>query len=140
MFKSLISSVLLTLMLFSQFYNSAVWIKYELNVEEITELFCINKAKPVLMCNGKCYVQGELIDIDIFPETPQSPVTEISYLPAIKLFVVSNNVNVVVNLTDFLNSNRSEYSTIGSLTFLILPLFLLKNWLNFLISGSVSKF
>ncbi len=91
MFRSLISSLLLALMLFSQFYNSVVWIKYEFNVEEITELFCVNKEKPALMCNGKCYVKGELIDIDIFP---QAPVPEVSYLPAIKLFVVQDSIKV----------------------------------------------
>jgi len=91
MFRSLVSSLLLALLLFSQFYNSVVWIKYEFNVEEITALFCVNKEKPALMCNGKCYVKGELIDIDIFP---QSPVPEVSYLPAIKLFVVQESIKV----------------------------------------------
>ncbi len=111
MFRSLTSSLLLALMLFSQFYNSAVWLKYELNVEEITELFCVNKEKPELMCNGKCYVKGELIDIDIFPETPQSPVTEVSYLPAIKVFVVNEIIQIGSSLTDLLASNQSTYTT-----------------------------
>ncbi|MCF6360829.1 MAG: hypothetical protein L3J29_08725 [Cyclobacteriaceae bacterium] len=110
MLRSFISSILLALMLFSQFYNSVIWIKYELNVEEITELFCVNKEKPVLMCNGKCYIKGELIDIDIFPQSPQTPVTEVSYLPAIKLYVIQESVNVAILLVDLLKSNHSAYS------------------------------
>lgn len=106
MVRSLISSLLLALILFSQFYNSAVWLRYELNVEEITELFCVNKDKPALMCNGKCYVKGELIDIDIFPQTPQAPITEVSYLPAIKLFVVQESVFVASILIEILDSSR----------------------------------
>lgn len=112
MFRSIISSFLLVLILFSQFYNSALWIKYELNVEEITELFCVNKEKPALMCNGKCYVKGELIDIDIFPESTQVPITEVSYLPALKSFVVTASVNLTAELNGFLASNTSIYSTI----------------------------
>jgi len=108
MVRSLISSLLLALILFSQFYNSAVWLRYELNVEEITELFCVNKDKPALMCNGKCYVKGELIDIDIFP---QAPVTEVSYLPAIKLFVLQESVFVASVLSDILDSSRGIYIT-----------------------------
>lgn len=110
MIRSLISSFLLVLMLFSQFYNSAVWIKYELNVEEITELFCINKEKPALMCNGKCYVKGELIDIDIFPEATEPVTAEFSYLPALKIYVFNETVNVSIELSDYLESNQSTYS------------------------------
>ncbi len=110
MVRSLISSLLLALILFSQFYNSAVWLRYELNVEEITELFCVNKDKPALMCNGKCYVKGELIDIDIFPQAPQAPITEVSYLPTIKLFVVQESVFVASILIEILDSSR-EVST-----------------------------
>ncbi len=112
MLRSFVSSVLLALMLFSQFYNSAVWIKYELNVEEITELFCINKEKPALMCNGKCYVKGELIDIDIFPQSPQAPVTEVLYLPALKLYMINDSVNVAMQLNGFLSLSQSIYSKI----------------------------
>ncbi len=112
MLRRLISSLLLALMLFSQFYNSAVWLKYELNVEEITELFCINKEKPALMCNGKCYVKGELIDIDIFPQSPQPPVTEVAYLPALKLYMINDSVNVAMQLNGFLALNQSTYSKI----------------------------
>lgn len=111
MFRSLTSSILLALMLFSQFYNSAVWLKYELNVEEITELFCVNKEKPDLMCNGKCFVKGELIDIDIFPEVPQAPVSEASYLPAIKLYVIDDNEKLSICLNECLVENHSTYST-----------------------------
>ncbi len=33
---------------------------YYLNKEYITEFFCINKEKPELSCNGKCYLSSEL--------------------------------------------------------------------------------
>ncbi|MEM9990737.1 MAG: hypothetical protein AAF738_03180, partial [Bacteroidota bacterium] len=33
---------------------------YHLNVEYIAEFLCINKDKPELVCNGKCYLVAEL--------------------------------------------------------------------------------
>lgn len=80
------SSILLGLLLFSLSYNSVVWVRYELNVEEITELFCINKEKPELQCYGKCSVSNELIDFNLLPETPELPVKAASYMPALKHF------------------------------------------------------
>ena len=116
MFRSIISSILLALMLFSQFYNSALWIKYEFNMEEITEIFCVNKEKPILMCNGKCYVKGEMLDIDIFPENQQAPLAKVSYLPTLKLFVNTIVVEINAELNAFLASNKSIYSTIWEST------------------------
>jgi hypothetical protein len=34
------------------------------NTSEITELFCINKEKPQLECNGKCFLATQLIDVE----------------------------------------------------------------------------
>lgn len=104
-------------MLFNQFYNSVVWLHYELNMEEITELFCINKEKPELMCNGKCYVSKELIDVDILPQSSQEPLTEVLYLPSLKLFMVTNDTkvnskfNMVLNLNYALKSASCWKST-----------------------------
>ena len=33
---------------------------YQLHKERITELFCVNKAKPQLHCNGKCHLARQL--------------------------------------------------------------------------------
>ena len=105
MFKGIFSSFLLVLMLFNQFYNSVVWIRYELNMDEITELFCINKDKPELMCNGKCHVSKELIEVDLFPQSSETPLTEALYLPSLKLYMAVAEVklnakfNIVLNLT-----------------------------------------
>lgn len=33
---------------------------YTLNKEYVTEKFCINKAKPKMHCNGKCYLKKQL--------------------------------------------------------------------------------
>lgn len=40
--------------------NISVKVWYELNVEYITELFCENKDKPELQCNGKCHLAKQM--------------------------------------------------------------------------------
>lgn len=33
---------------------------YELNIDYIVETYCVNKDKPKLQCNGKCYLSKQL--------------------------------------------------------------------------------
>jgi len=33
---------------------------YQLNIDTIVEKYCVNKAKPKLQCNGKCYLSKQL--------------------------------------------------------------------------------
>jgi hypothetical protein len=37
---------------------------YELNKDYITKNFCVNKAKPMMHCNGKCHMRKELAQQD----------------------------------------------------------------------------
>ncbi|WP_152559758.1 hypothetical protein [Hymenobacter sp. IS2118] len=37
---------------------------YQLNKVRITELYCVNKARPKLHCNGKCYLMQQLRQAD----------------------------------------------------------------------------
>lgn len=41
-------------------YNVNLWVSYLLNQEYIAEVLCINKEKPKLQCNGKCYLRKKL--------------------------------------------------------------------------------
>ena len=33
---------------------------YQLNIDYIIETYCVNKEKPKLQCNGKCYLSKQL--------------------------------------------------------------------------------
>jgi len=55
---------LLSLFMFSQVYNTSVWINYEMNIDEITDLFCENTDKPELNCHGTCHLKKQLIQTD----------------------------------------------------------------------------
>ncbi len=38
----------------------APFVEYAINYDYISEVLCINKDKPELHCNGKCYVMNQL--------------------------------------------------------------------------------
>ena len=50
--------------MFSQVYNTSVWVNYEMNIDEITDLFCENTDKPELNCHGTCHLKKQLIQTD----------------------------------------------------------------------------
>lgn len=67
------------LFVYSINFKSIITINYLLNTTEITELFCINKEKPKLQCNGKCHLAKELVKVD--KEDSESPFSnqQLSY-------------------------------------------------------------
>lgn len=57
-----LSSILLTVIfLYSLSFKSILTFNFFVNQIEITELFCINKEKPQLQCNGKCHLTKQFI-------------------------------------------------------------------------------
>ncbi|MBX2844393.1 MAG: hypothetical protein KTR26_21705 [Flammeovirgaceae bacterium] len=58
--KSILSILFLAIFLPGLFNQGIIILNYELNKETITELFCINKDKPVLSCSGQCHLKKQL--------------------------------------------------------------------------------
>lgn len=56
--------MLLFVMLFQIFSKVIIVADYEANRDYIVEFFCINKSKPELHCNGKCYLAKKLKKAD----------------------------------------------------------------------------
>lgn len=52
--RKIVAFLLLFVMIFCIAKNSALYTFYQLNTNAFTALFCENKAKPLLKCNGKC--------------------------------------------------------------------------------------
>lgn len=42
----------------------AVFATWSLHQEFITEQHCVNKAKPEMLCSGRCYLNDQLVDVD----------------------------------------------------------------------------
>ena len=67
-------------------FQAGMVINYMINQEAITDLFCVNKDKPQLQCNGQCHLMKELKKA----ETPVDNPSEDSKFASFKLseFVV----------------------------------------------------
>lgn len=48
------------LLLLQTFSRELLVVDYQLHKERITRLFCVNKARPMLHCNGRCHLVKEL--------------------------------------------------------------------------------
>ncbi|MGQ0827392.1 MAG: hypothetical protein ACT4ON_03240 [Bacteroidota bacterium] len=70
-------------------------VNYQVNKETITKLFCENKAKPVLKCNGKCHLKKQLEKEEKKENAPSNNIktkTEIQFFSEDKLFAFLNNI------------------------------------------------
>ena len=53
---------------------------YQLNKARITELYCVNKARPLLHCNGKCHLMQQLRKADgAEKKAPFSTLAKVKY-------------------------------------------------------------
>ena len=60
-YSTQISSIIVALVfLFTLNFKSFVTVDFYINQVDIAELFCINKEKPQLKCDGKCHLSSEL--------------------------------------------------------------------------------
>ncbi|MGB4849250.1 MAG: hypothetical protein WBP41_15100 [Saprospiraceae bacterium] len=73
----LIFSIFLSSVILLQSFSSLIILGgYELNKEYITRIFCKNKDKPVLHCNGKCYLENQLTEHQKKEQSPNSKAKE----------------------------------------------------------------
>ncbi|WP_345117553.1 hypothetical protein [Hymenobacter algoricola] len=71
---------LTTLMLLQTFSQELVVLDYQVHKARITQLFCVNKARPQLQCNGKCHLAKELRKAaDTDSKTPGASLAKMKY-------------------------------------------------------------
>jgi len=110
-FNIILAIFMSLVLLFSTNIKSFITINYLLNKAEITELFCINKEKPKLKCNGKCHLTKEIKKVDVEEEEkPLLPISNNKQHNEI-LYTEVNQLNV--NLADNSNHNKRHYSLIN---------------------------
>lgn len=56
----LLAFSLAALMLLQTFSREIIVVDYQVHKARITQLFCVNKDKPSLHCNGKCHLAKQL--------------------------------------------------------------------------------
>jgi hypothetical protein len=74
------------LLLLQTFSRELLVLDYQVHKERITQLFCVNKTRPTLHCNGKCHLMKQLRQAsDASGKAPVSGFAKIKYdvlLPA----------------------------------------------------------
>lgn len=58
--KAFFSYLLISLVLLQTFSREMLVVDFTLNQATITARFCVNKARPLLHCDGKCYFAKQL--------------------------------------------------------------------------------
>jgi hypothetical protein len=58
--KAFLSYLLISLVLLQTFSREVLVVDFTLNQATITARFCVNKARPQLHCDGKCYFAKQL--------------------------------------------------------------------------------
>lgn len=58
--KCAFAYLLVALVLFQTFSRELLVVDFALNRANITARFCVNKARPIMHCNGKCYFTKKL--------------------------------------------------------------------------------
>lgn len=60
MLKRIISSCLLVALISSNFSRFFIYAGFELNHKDIAKNFCVNKSRPKMHCDGKCYFMRKI--------------------------------------------------------------------------------
>lgn len=60
MIRFLFSSLLILSLVTPYTLRLCLITNYQLNIDQITEQFCVNKDKPKMHCNGKCHLMKKL--------------------------------------------------------------------------------
>ncbi|KAA9339119.1 hypothetical protein F0P96_00350 [Hymenobacter busanensis] len=58
--QRLLACFLSVLILLQTFSREVMVLDYQVHKERVTQLFCINKARPQMHCNGKCHLRKQL--------------------------------------------------------------------------------
>ena len=110
-FNVILAIFMSLVLLFSTNLKSFITINYLLNKAEIIELFCINKEKPKLKCNGKCHLAKKIKKIDI--EEEEKPLIPI---PTTKQHneVLYTEVNQLKINSEVIINDNQHYSPINA--------------------------
>lgn len=107
--QQIICLTLVALLLMQVFSKTIILVQYTVNKEYITNVFCVNKNKPMMHCNGKCHLKKEFNKTD---KKEQSPINPFNVKTKFKLFYENNMdlafLNPVILKT---NSLISDYSS-----------------------------
>jgi hypothetical protein len=105
-FLSKICSIFIALLfVYTINFKSFVTVSYFVNQTEIIELFCANKDKPVLQCNGKCHLATQLAEVE--NDTEESPFSQsnLSYNIELNLSFATTKIDIQPKMKEVKKAN-----------------------------------
>lgn len=112
--KRHLASHMLAILFVSTIFQSMVWLSYSINIEKITEQFCINKAKPEMRCNGKCHINKVLENTGAKQSSSNVPndvlsKLQLNFVPLSKILVLTE----FSSLKSFKNNFQEKLSFVS---------------------------
>ena len=80
---------------------------YSLNIKNIVEKYCVNKDKPVLKCNGKCYLKKQL---EFSTSDNSTSANSINFSEAFIPVFIHSSHNFTLKNTPYNSRKKIEYS------------------------------
>ncbi len=91
-------------MLSYSFNQIGIFAEYIMDVEEFTELYCENKDKPEMNCNGKCHLTDQLAENEGKKQTKDIQVS-----PEVILFYANATIQIETPIEFIVQENISYY-------------------------------
>lgn len=108
----LLALFLAALMLLQTFSREVIIVDYQVHKARITELFCVNKDKPALKCNGKCHLAKQLRKAsDTESKAPSAGFAKVKYEVVVPFQLwVSTPVRVPLSAQQYAPSAAAQYA------------------------------
>lgn len=91
-------------MLSYSFNQIGIFVEYIMDIEQFTELYCENKDKPELKCNGKCHLADQLADNQ---EEKESKEVQVS--PEVLMIFANPTMDIEIPAKFYVQESISYY-------------------------------
>jgi hypothetical protein len=89
--KPLIALFLVVMLSWQMLFKTGFIVYWKLNQAYITQKLCVNKAKPTMHCNGKCYLMKQLKTVETPNEGTKNIPSTILKLKTSNPFILSKH-------------------------------------------------
>lgn len=112
--RFIFSFILLVTFTLRPVMEMAPFFYYQLNIDYIIENYCVNKERPSLQCNGKCYLMSQMKEQNSSGVLSYNLRISEAFIP---LYFQENSIDIKLNTT-FSNRNEILISYTSSYQFL----------------------
>lgn len=120
--KKFVSILLLHAILLQLCNKVGVFTWFKINQKEIVELFCINKNKPQIECDGKCYLKNKLQETEQSTTNNQTAKNnQVKQVNEELFFIETNSNKFILNLKKHYFLEKDNYYKLSLITSIFHP-------------------